>query len=1032
MKSWVTENAPKIKIPDHFNSPLLNLKNPFVDLLSIVADSQIREYIKNRDIGGFLETLHYYGRKNATKFMRIASNQNIQTDPVKNAKELTKLFFKERVDKCKFNDFEIELVGIEGNLLFECLDAYVEVALDSPSFQYSQIILGGAFNKRIAVALAANIINLRDWVNIHKIYLYEILNRTFGSESADLTIKDKLVIFSDAFNKATKPLKEAFLFLVKKGIADIKDKYSVVDTWFNSIKILDSGPGFGMAIPDLSNSTQKDLSEVDNRIRAEMTAKGLTISTLIPNFLGFVRVNEGSSKEVDLWIDKTFEIIYRLLEDGYIKDRSILFEMMSNANIGKKVLPIIEKSIKFYDDIINASATYQVSPYFMASNSRTEESIINLLKWITELQNKGKLSLETNAFYVLSLAAAKRGHVLPFLKLDKFSVIFELLDIEDESYIDHNYFVNYMRWLISNNKEIRDYFINMHETEDFMRFPHTINFIDEKLISDKIIQHYIDSIWPNSSPLSVGELVKDYQSKKMQQALIDYARSFKNKDDPTSKLSYTYYRSAILPIISPKEFNEEIKELINSGEDVQNEIYKGCSFDPAQLLRLVTDITEREDLVDELDTDVFIQLIQLGTKSKERTGGRLRKTLAEFARKAQINDETKIDALLPVLSVDMRTSIVDYLVGAELASAASKEIFRDDVIIKPFEQLTEKRIVDVLKYNNITPDKSLIKNIKTSNDINKIVINFSKKMSDIKATEVKETPEYFERKTIEYDTFNKSKHGHIGPKIVREFNVNLSAQAEAFNKYVTENSWVEIMDPVFHGTGSVAASMILRYGFAVISSNDAAVVGRLLGDGIYFSTVIDKVSQYVTDSGFTRGLGTKGYIFRMKAALGQPNKDYRKADTSSGLVSPEWAVYHPERQLLIYKALEVEIVTKDEIEALKKKHKINENTAVEIQTFKEFLRESQSNEYTQATTYSFVDGNIPIDKNTFVPFEEFKPETFGQHVRIEGSQLGPMVTIEHNGPVSQAFCVRYTDEFMEQPELYEFLELLNVVTEHNK
>lgn len=1015
------ENALKVEIPANFNAPLLNLKSPFVDLLSIIADNQIKEYIKNKDIEGFITTLRYYG-KNATKFMRVASNQNIQTDPIKNAKELTKIFFKETVDKCKFNDSEIALVGIKGNLLFDCLDAYVEVALDGPSFQYSQFILGNTFNKRIAVALAANVINLNDMIS-HKINLNDILVMAFGQKSTDLTIKNKLVIFAGAFNKATKQLQEAFLYLVKMGLADIKAEYSVIDTWFNSIKILESGPGFGMVIPDLSNSTYKDLFEVDNKIRAEISLKGLT--TLIPNFLGFIRVREGSSKEVDLWRDKTFEIIYRLLEDGYIKDRSLLFEMMSDTNIGKKALPIIEKSIELYDDIINTASTYQISPYFIATSSRTEESIINLLKWIIKLQNEGKLSLETSAFYVLSFASAKRGHILPFLKLDKFSLIFDLLDVEDEDYVDHNYFVNYMRWLISNNKEIRDYFINMHETEDFMRFPHTINFIDEKLISDKIIQHYIDSIWPNSSPSSVGELVKDYQSKKMRQALIDYARSFKNKDDPTSKLSYTYYRSAILPIISPKEFNEEIKELIVKGEDVQNEIYKGCSFDPAQLLRLVTDITEREDLVDEIDTDVFIQLIQLGTKSKERSGGRLRKTLAEFARKAQINDETKIDALLPVLSVDMRTSVVDYLVGAELASAASKEIFRDDVIIKPFEQLTEKRIVDVLKYNNITPDKSLIKNIKTSNDINKIVINFSKKMTNIKATEVKETPEYFERKTVEYDTFNKSKHGNIGPKIIREFNVNLSAQAEAFNKYVTDNSWVEIMDPVFHGTGSVAASMILRYGFAVISSNDSAVVGRLLGDGIYFSTVIDKVSQYVTDSGFTRGLGTRGYIFRMKAALGQPNKDYKKADTSSGLVSPEWAVYHPERQLLIYKALEVEIITKDEIDELKNKYKINENTAVEIQTFKEFLRESQSNKYTQATTYTFVDGNIPTDKNRSVPFEEFRPETFGQHVRIEGSQLGPMVTIEHNGPQSQAFCVRYTEEFMEQPELNNFLDLLS-------
>jgi hypothetical protein len=68
----------------------------------------------------------------------------------------------------------------------------------------------------------------------------------------------------------------------------------------------------------------------------------------------------------------------------------------------------------------------------MATSYRTEESIINLLKWITNLQNEGKLSLDTTAFYILNFASAKKGHVLPFLKMDKLALITDLLDVEDE------------------------------------------------------------------------------------------------------------------------------------------------------------------------------------------------------------------------------------------------------------------------------------------------------------------------------------------------------------------------------------------------------------------------------------------------------------------------------------------------------------------------------------------------------------------------------------------------------------------------
>lgn len=121
---------------------------------------------------------------------------------------------------------------------------------------------------------------------------------------------------------------------------------------------------------------------------------------------------------------------------------------------------------------------------------------------------------------------------------------------------------------------------------------------------------------------------------------------------------------------------------------------------------------------------------------------------------------------------------------------------------------------------------------------------------------------------------------------------------DGFKKMKDEGIDPGIMKPVFHGTGSIGASMILRYGFKVISSSDPSVVDRMLGDGIYFSNVLDKVAQYVGDEGFSRKKGIQGYIFEMMASLGKINRDYKSAGTGSifdvkSTVSPEWVVFNP-------------------------------------------------------------------------------------------------------------------------------------------
>jgi hypothetical protein len=306
------------------------------------------------------------------------------------------------------------------------------------------------------------------------------------------------------------------------------------------------------------------------------------------------------------------------------------------------------------------------------------------------------------------------------------------------------------------------------------------------------------------------------------------------------------------------------------------------------------------------------------------------------------------------------------------------------------------------------------------------IISDSGLIQDLKVSKLDKSEEEMDRLTIEYDVFNKYKHGNIGVKFLEEFDVDIEKQNQGQQEFLEYMPDTKVLDPAFHGTGSVAASMILRYGFAVITGNGGAIktTGKMLGDGIYFSNVLDKVAQYTGDEGYTRGVGTVGYIFQMHALLGEEGKDYAAAGLSNdGIISPEWCVFSPNKQLKIYKAFKVEIVDKSYIQNLKEQYKINENI-VKIKAFKEFIKEATEN-YTNATTYIFMDGYIPINKTETVSSLDFNPSKFGNHVRIEPGQTGPLVVISHNHPESESFCVASTQEFMwNADEITKFLNLL--------
>lgn len=389
--------------------------------------------------------------------------------------------------------------------------------------------------------------------------------------------------------------------------------------------------------------------------------------------------------------------------------------------------------------------------------------------------------------------------------------------------------------------------------------------------------------------------------------------------------------------------------------------------------------------------------------------------------------DKEVDQVYDALSFtpDLRNKIVDWFRKAGQLKNALNSV-KDDAI-HALQEVDQKRMNQLMKYNNIKfPRLTKNKDTKLS-DIVKSSSTFD--LEELKITEDTLDEKAMKRRTAEYDAFNKYRHGNIGLRFLKSFNVDIPVQKAANAVFDAAHPTSERMDPCFHGTGSVAATFVLRYGFAVVAKSDSSVVGRMLGNGIYFSNVLDKAGQYIGDAGYSRGLGTKGYIMQMKANLGTYGVDYKSA--ISGVISPEWCVFNPNDQLNIYKAHFVEVVTKSTVDQIKAEVNLNENF-FKVEQFKQHLNEDlQTPTGKGCVSYTFMDGNIPISEHMAIDFEDFDATAYGPHVTVEPSGLGPVVYIRvDDSDVNDIFAVRYTIQFMSQNEnLQRFLNLLTPTTE---
>lgn len=367
------------------------------------------------------------------------------------------------------------------------------------------------------------------------------------------------------------------------------------------------------------------------------------------------------------------------------------------------------------------------------------------------------------------------------------------------------------------------------------------------------------------------------------------------------------------------------------------------------------------------------------------------------------------------------------LIAKDVALSKVLMSIKDDPSgIKPLYNLSPTDVKNIIRFNDLPAPKAVKRKVGESpiEYLNRIKAPTLERIAVEAMTDDAET---LARRSIEYHRFNSGKHGKIFVKFLKSYNYN-AKNIEAFEQFRNDlgERGVDnnVFEHAFHGTGSAVAPMILRNGFKVIKSKDGIKAGRMLGDGIYFSNVLDKVASYVGDmntnnNGYGRRYGTRGYVFEMDALLGVRGEDYQSAGISGAtssvsVISPEWCVVDPNKQLLIKKVHLVEITSMKELDRIAAKlgsGMIGENV-MEIKTFKQHIA-NKAPSIKASYVFVFRDGKIPLLDGTSVSYDEFEESEI---IKKYMTQYGPAVEMTGEGlDEPRYFDVLSTTTFLADP-----------------
>lgn len=299
------------------------------------------------------------------------------------------------------------------------------------------------------------------------------------------------------------------------------------------------------------------------------------------------------------------------------------------------------------------------------------------------------------------------------------------------------------------------------------------------------------------------------------------------------------------------------------------------------------------------------------------------------------------------MTVTAKGKLVNSIAGPILYKSIHDRLMEQE--IRPENNAKPEDVPSMLARNNIDLNKRAATKHKTFRDALNSSID-SSILPEINAVRVdNKDQDVLDRASARLNGLFRSnrKHGPEGLKVLGIYDTTITNGPE-WDAFAAERA--KDGDPntrfetVWHGTGTVGGSFILRYGFKITPFDRATMAGRALGNGIYFAKFTDKSLQYLRDDSnrITRVVGQVGYLFEMEAQIGRPARrnsepcgpdegktcDHRsggfaEATNHQDFASPEWAVFKEKGQLRIKKVYKVEIVDLPEWKANCVKYGIN-------------------------------------------------------------------------------------------------------------
>lgn len=260
------------------------------------------------------------------------------------------------------------------------------------------------------------------------------------------------------------------------------------------------------------------------------------------------------------------------------------------------------------------------------------------------------------------------------------------------------------------------------------------------------------------------------------------------------------------------------------------------------------------------------------------------------------------------------------------------ESFKSQKVKLPFSSLAQSNqhmIIEDLKRNignnfgssismpKKTKNKTYLKYLKEIEERNSKITKMGLPNAKVEPEDISQ--DQLDRESIDFNLkYNAFRHANgISCRILKKYKANFSRK-DLFEEYKKNNISKDIIVPGFHGTGTIGANMISRFGFLV---DNKAKVGRMLGKGLYIAANVDKSLLYIADQSYSRSSGYKGFIMKGQVVLGGDEGD--GGDWKSGgfstynkLVSPEWAIKRVARQFLVEELLFVETISGSQFKSM--------------------------------------------------------------------------------------------------------------------